>query len=169
MVVVVEIIVPTTITYSLPPSMSSYLCREICKPWEKVPCLLMDRKTKHLSSLYSFSTFARNHTDLSPGLYNCSGLKKRLSAHHFSYNWHIIAWSFTHLLLLFASESHIADMVALPEGVHSVSIQQLDGPDQPGTGAAVVQVAVWVAVVNMGADEALLVAQQDHDLEHRHH
>lgn len=32
-----------------------------------------------------------------------------------------------------------------------------------------VQVAVWVAVVNMCADEALLIAQQDHDLEHRHH
>lgn len=32
-----------------------------------------------------------------------------------------------------------------------------------------VQVAVWVAVVNMRADEALLIAQQDHDLEQRHH
>lgn len=60
--------------------------------------------------------------------------------------------------MFFAPESHVAGAVALPEGVHSVSIQQLDGPDQPCTGAAVVQVAVWVAVVNMGADEALLIA-----------
>lgn len=59
--------------------------------------------------------------------------------------------------------------VTLPEGVHGVSIEQLDGSDQPGTGAAVVQVAVRVAVVNVGTDEALLIAQQDHDLEHRHH
>lgn len=31
------------------------------------------------------------------------------------------------------------------------------------------EVAVGVAVVDVGADEALLVAQQDHDLEHRRH
>lgn len=78
-------------------------------------------------------------------------------------------WSFTHLFLLLAPESHVADAVALTEGVHSVSVEQLNGPDQPGTGAAVVQVAVRVTVVDVGADEALLVAQQDHDLEHRHH
>ena len=78
-------------------------------------------------------------------------------------------WSFTHLFLLLAPESHVADAVALTEGVHSVSVEQLNGPDQPGTGAAVVQVAVRMTVVDVGADEALLVAQQDHDLEHRHH
>lgn len=81
----------------------------------------------------------------------------------------MIDWWFTHLFLLLAPESHVADAVALPEGVHSVSIQQLDGPDQAGAGAAVVQVAVWVAVVNVGADKALLIAQQDHDLERTHH
>lgn len=78
-------------------------------------------------------------------------------------------WSHTHLFLFLAPESHVADAIALTKGVHSVSIEQFNGPDQPGTGAAVVQVAVWVAVVNVGADEALLIAQQDHDLEHRHH
>lgn len=31
-----------------------------------------------------------------------------------------------------------------------------------------VQVAVRVAVVNVGADEALLIAEQDHDLQHTH-
>lgn len=78
-------------------------------------------------------------------------------------------WSFAHLFLFLAPESHVADAAALSEGVHGVSVEQLNGPDEPGTGAAVVQVAVRVAVVNVGADEALLIAQQDHDLEHRHH
>ena len=78
-----------------------------------------------------------------------------------------IAWSFTHLFLLLAPESHVADAAALTEGVHSVSVEQLNGPDQPGAGAAVVQVAVRLAVVDMAADEALLVAEQDHDLQHR--
>ena len=87
----------------------------------------------------------------------------------FSLSLVYIMWSCTHLFLLLAPEGHVANAVALTEGVHSVSVEQLNGPDQPGTGAAVVQVAVGVAVVDVGADEALLVAQQDHDLEHRRH
>ena len=79
-----------------------------------------------------------------------------------------IMWSFTHLFVLLAPESHVADAAALTEGVHSVSVEQLNGPDQPGAGAAVVQVAVRLAVVDVAADEALLVAKQDHDLQHRH-
>lgn len=86
--------------------------------------------------------------------------------HHLPYQGHRTGWRFTHLFLFLAPENHTAAAVALPEGVHSVSVEQLDGPDQPGAGAAVVQVTVRVAVVNVGADEALLIAQQDHDLEH---
>lgn len=71
---------------------------------------------------------------------------------------HYIQRSFTHLFLFLASEGHITNMAALSEGVHTVSIEQFDSPDQAGARAAVVKVAVWVAVVNVSADEALLIA-----------
>ena len=61
--------------------------------------------------------------------------------------------------LFLAPQSHVADVVALTQGVHTVPIQQFNGPDQPGTGAAVVQVAVWMAVVHMCTNETLLIAE----------
>lgn len=52
----------------------------------------------------------------------------------------------------------------LSQAVHTLTVHQLDGADQTGAGAAVVLVAARVAKVYMGADETLLVAQQDHNL-----
>lgn len=52
----------------------------------------------------------------------------------------------------------------LPQAVHRLTVHELDSADQTGTGAAVVLVAAWVAEVYVGTDEALLVAQQDHNL-----
>jgi hypothetical protein len=83
---------------------------------------------------------------------------RRLLGPHLPYHWYIFQCWITHLFLFLAPQSHITDIVALPQGVHTVSIEQFNGPDQPGTGAAVVQVAVGMAVVNMCAYEALLIA-----------
>lgn len=52
----------------------------------------------------------------------------------------------------------------LPQAVHRLPVHELDGAHQTGAGAAVVLVAAWVAEVYVGADETLLVAQQDHNL-----
>ncbi|KAF3857418.1 hypothetical protein F7725_009277 [Dissostichus mawsoni] len=52
----------------------------------------------------------------------------------------------------------------LSQAVHRLAVHQLDGAHQTGAGAAVVLVAAGVAEVYVGADEALLVAQQDHNL-----
>lgn len=53
----------------------------------------------------------------------------------------------------------------LPQAVHRLAVHELDGSDQAGAGAAVVLVAARVAEVDVGADETLLVAQQDHNLD----
>lgn len=57
------------------------------------------------------------------------------------------------------------DGAVLSKAVYRLTIHEFDGPDQASAGAAVVLVTARVAEVNVGADEALLVAQQDHDLQ----
>lgn len=57
------------------------------------------------------------------------------------------------------------DGAVLPKAVYRLTIHEFDGPDQASAGAAVVLVTARVAEVDVGADEALLVAQQDHDLQ----
>lgn len=70
----------------------------------------------------------------------------------------ILLFPFTHFLLFFAS-SHIVQCAVFSQGVHCVSIQKFDGSDKASTGPAVMEVAVWVAVVNVRTYETLLVAQ----------
>lgn len=57
------------------------------------------------------------------------------------------------------------DGAVLPQTVYRLAVYKFDGPNQASAGAAVVLVTARVAEVDVGADEALLVAQQDHDLE----
>lgn len=57
------------------------------------------------------------------------------------------------------------DGTVLPKTVYRLAVHEFDGPHQASAGAAVVLVTARVAKVDVGADEALLVAQQDHDLQ----
>lgn len=57
------------------------------------------------------------------------------------------------------------DGAVLSKTVYRLTVHQFDGPHEAGAGAAVVLVTARVAEVDVGADEALLVAQQDHDLQ----
>lgn len=57
------------------------------------------------------------------------------------------------------------DGAVLSQTVDRLAVYKFDGPNQASAGAAVVLVTAWVAEVDVGADETLLVAQQDHDLE----
>lgn len=57
------------------------------------------------------------------------------------------------------------DGAVLSKAVYTLTIHEFDGPNQASAGAAVVLVTARVAEVDVGADEALLIAQQDHDLQ----
>lgn len=57
------------------------------------------------------------------------------------------------------------DGTVLSQTVYRLAVHEFDSPHQASAGAAVVLVTARVAEVNVGADEALLVAQQDHDLQ----
>lgn len=57
------------------------------------------------------------------------------------------------------------DDAVLTQTVYRLTVHEFDGPNQASAGAAVVLVTAWVAEVDVGADETLLVAQQDHDLQ----
>lgn len=56
------------------------------------------------------------------------------------------------------------DGAVLPQAVYRLTVHEFDSPHQASAGAAVVLVTARVAEVDVGTDEALLVAQQDHDL-----
>lgn len=71
----------------------------------------------------------------------------------------------THLFVLLGTCPNVTRGGAVfSQAVHCLTVYKLDGTDQTGAGAAVVLVAAWVAEVYVGADETLLVAQQDHNL-----
>lgn len=57
------------------------------------------------------------------------------------------------------------DGAVLSKTVYRLTVHEFDGPHQASARAAVVLVTPRVAEVDVGADEALLVAQQDHDLQ----
>lgn len=57
------------------------------------------------------------------------------------------------------------DGAVLSQTVYRLTVHEFDGPNQASAGAAVVLVTARVAEVDVGADETLLVAQQDHDLQ----
>lgn len=69
----------------------------------------------------------------------------------------ILLFPSTHFLLFFAS-CHTVQRAVFSQRVHCVSIQEFDGPDKASTGSAVMEVAMWVTVVNVGTYETLLVA-----------
>lgn len=72
----------------------------------------------------------------------------------------------THLFSLLGPRPDVPGGGAvLPQAVHRLTVHELDGTDQAGAGAAVVLVAARVAEVDVCADETLLVAQQDHNLD----
>lgn len=55
--------------------------------------------------------------------------------------------------------------IVLSQAIDSLSIKQLDGTNKASTGTTVALVTARVAIVHMGANKTLLIAQQDHDLE----
>lgn len=57
------------------------------------------------------------------------------------------------------------DGAVLSQAVYRLTVHEFYGPNQASAGAAVVLVTARVAEVDVGADETLLVAQQDHDLQ----
>lgn len=121
-------------------------------------------QTKHLPVLHISSAFSYSRTDLLFAMfgfawYFISRADKNIPRKYiFSPAHGILPGDCTHLFLFLAPQSHITDVAALAQGVHTVPIQQFNGSDQPGTGAAVVQVAVWMTIVHMCANETLLIA-----------
>lgn len=71
---------------------------------------------------------------------------------------------FSYLFALLDTVANTTAGAVLSQAIDCLSIKELDGTDKTSTGAAVALVAARVAVVHMGADKTLLVAQQDHDL-----
>lgn len=69
----------------------------------------------------------------------------------------IIDFPFTHFFLLFAS-CHTVQCAVFSKRVHCVSIEEFDGTDKASAGPAMMEVAVWVTVVNVSTYETLLIA-----------
>lgn len=69
-----------------------------------------------------------------------------------------------HLFALLGPCADASARAVLSQAVHSLTVQQFNGADQAGTGAAVALVAAWMAEIDMGTDKTLLVAKKDHDL-----
>lgn len=79
-----------------------------------------------------------------------------------SSNWDSIV--FLYLFALLGSVANTTAGAVFSQAINSLSIKELDGTNKASTGATVALVAARVAIVHMGADKTLLVAQQDHDL-----
>ena len=71
----------------------------------------------------------------------------------------LLVWEHSgHLFALLGTCADASGGAVLSQAVHSFSIQQFDGTNKAGTGAAVALVASRVAEVHMGANKTLLVA-----------
>lgn len=72
--------------------------------------------------------------------------------------------AFLHLFALLDMGANTTAGAVLSQVINSLSIKQLYGTNETSTGAAVALVAARMAIVHMGANKTLLVAQQDHNL-----
>lgn len=70
-----------------------------------------------------------------------------------------------HLFALLSPPTDAAGGAALFQAVHCLTVKKFDSANEPSTGTAVALIASRVTEIHMSADETLLVAQQNHDLE----
>lgn len=66
---------------------------------------------------------------------------------------------FLYLFALLGTGANATAGAVLSQAINSLSIKQLDGTNEASTGATVTLVAARVAIVHMGTDKTLLVAQ----------